>query len=214
MIVLFGCEESQTGTIAFRNKGYEAYSCDIQPCSGGHPEWHLQMDVFEAISAVKPKIFIGHPPCTYLSNAGAGHFNIEKLGNKALDRWDKRIEAAKFFINLWNQEIEYICLENPIGFFNNDLGFRPTQIIQPYYFGDNQLKTTCLWLKNLPKLQHFPIDDLFSIQTHIKQPAPIYVSKNRLKCYHFTEANKGSCARNKTFPAIAEAMATQWGRLL
>lgn len=209
--ILIGCEESQTTCIEFRKLGYEAYSCDLQECSGGHPEWHLKMDVFEAVELIKPTLFIGHPPCTFLSNAAAWCFNIEKLQDKALDRWIKRIEAAKFFMKMWNLPIEHICLENPIGFFNNDTGFRPHQIIQPFFFGDNQIKTTCLWLKNLPPLQHFETADLFAEQTHIEKPKPLYFRKTDGKAIHFTEANHGSFDRSKSFPCIAKAMAEQWG---
>jgi len=212
--VLIGCEESQTVTIAFRELGLEAYSCDLQPCSGGYPEWHLQMDVFEAIELIKPKLFIGHPPCTFLSNAAAWCFNIEKLGDKALDRWENRIEAARFFLKMWHQDIEFICLENPIGFFNNDLGFRPHQIIQPFFFGDSQIKTTCLWLKNLPLLKHFEATDLFNDKSHVDKPEAIYNRKSDGKAIHFTEANHGSFSRSKSFPGIAKAMATQWTEYL
>lgn len=210
MIVLIGCEESQTTCKAFRALGHEAYSCDLQDCSGGHPEWHLKMDVFEAIALIKPKLFIGHPPCTFLSNAAAWCFNIEKLGNKALDRWVNRIEAARFFMRMWEQDIEYICLENPIGFFNNDLGFRPHQIVQPFQFGDSQIKTTCLWLKNLPQLKHIAQTDLFDTKTHVAKPKPIYHRKSDGKAIHFTEANHGSFDRSKSFPGISNAMAEQW----
>lgn len=216
MIVLVGCEESQEICKAFREKGHEAYSCDVQDCSGGHPEWHLKMDIFEAIEYLKsigkkPNLFIAHPPCKYLSNAAVWCFNIGKLGEKALDRWEDRIKSARFFFALWNQDIEKICLENPIGFFNSDMGFRPHQIIQPYFFGDAQIKTTCLWLKNLPSLKHFAVSDLFNDRTHSEKPIPFYYRSRDGKAIHFTEANHGSFDRSKTFSGIAKAMADQWG---
>ena len=213
--VLIGCEESQTTCMAFRNLGFNAFSCDIQDCSGGFPEYHIKEDVFEVMKEIKPTLFIGHPPCTFLSNAAAWCFNIEKLGNKALDRWEKRIESARFFMKMWDaKDIPFIALENPIGFLNNDTGFRPTQIVQPFYFGDAHMKTTCLWLKNLPKLVHNPVNDLFSKKTHSKKPEPIYLRKTDGKAIHFSEAKHGSFERSKSFSGISNAMAQQWGDYL
>ena len=146
--VVVGCEESQTVAIAFRNLGIEAYSCDIQPCSGGHPEWHIQGDVFEAIKEVKPKLFIGHPPCTFISYVGNRWFNVEKYGENAILRAKYRDEGIDFFMRLWNIDVPHICLENPRGYIQKVL--KPTQTIQPYYFGDICSKTTLLWLKNIP----------------------------------------------------------------
>jgi len=144
MKIIIACEESQTVCIAFRNKGHEAYSCDIQECSGGHPEWHLQMDVFEAIKLKQWDMMIAFPPCTYLSKAGARWW--KKEGREMLS-----LEAFEFVLKLWNCRINKIAIENPRGKLNN-YWRHPDQIIQPYWFGDPFSKATCLWLKNLPPL--------------------------------------------------------------
>ena len=217
--ILIACEESQTITIEFRKLGFEAFSCDIQECSGGHPEWHFQKDVFEVINEHKFDLMIGHPPCTFLTITGNSWFNIDKYGEKAIQRHKEKDLAINFFIKLWNAEIKHICLENPIGFINNKL--KPSQIIQPYYFGDSFQKTTCLWLKNLPKLYHNKSVNLFDKEvTHTdkgeffewvdkktgvikRQPLWFY---NALK----ESADKRAEIRSKTFSGIAEAMVNQW----
>jgi len=224
MKVLVGCEESQAVCIAFRKKGHEAYSCDLQECSGGHPEWHLQMDVFEAIKLKKWDLGIFHPDCTFLTNCGIGYFNEKRYGQKAIDRKIKRIDAFDFFMKLYNSDIDKICVENPTGWVNSHFR-KPDQIIHPYYFGDNQLKRTCLWLKNLPKLIHSRTDNLFEQKTHIPHPEPTYIDVRRPGTYYkggepkkryFVEAISGNTPeskkiRSKTFPGIAKAMADQWG---
>ena len=204
-MILIGCEESQTITRAFRNLGYEAYSCDIQNTSGDNPEWHLQMDVFEALKLKDWKLLIAHPPCTYISYAGTRYWNQD-------GRAGKRIEALSFFLKLWEAKIDHICIENPLGVADNVIK-KHDQIIHPYYFGDEFLKRTCLWLKNLPVLQYEMEDNLFSKRTSTEYPEPIYVDR-RGKKRHFTEGNSGGFNRSKSFPGIANAMATQWGSLL
>lgn len=218
MRVLVACEESQAVCLAFREKGYEAFSCDIQECSGGHPEWHFQEDVFKVIN-MGWDLLIGHPPCTYLSNAGIGYFNEDKWGIKATERKLKRSDAFDFFMKLYNCPVPKVCLENPVGWPNS--AFRkPDQVIQPYYFGDNHRKTTCLWLKGLPKLVHTIHDDLFSVKTHIPHPEPLavqyrkpskYYSGGEEKKRYFTDTLRKAKERSKTFPGIAKAMADQWG---
>ena len=143
MRVLIACEESQIVCINFRALGHEAYSCDIQECSGGHPEWHIQDDILKVINDGWD-LMIGHPPCTYLSYAGTRHWNNPR-------RVYKRLEALRFFADLWEAPIEKICLENPKGCASPVIA-KYTQEIQPYYFGDDDMKTTRLWLKNLPRL--------------------------------------------------------------
>lgn len=218
--ILIGCEESQTICNAFRNLGFDAYSCDLLECSGGHPEWHIQGDVLETIRRGGYKLLIGHPPCTYLSNAGNKYFNIEAFGYKALNRWLNRIKGADFFMKMFNSDIPHIALENPVGFLNGPLGIKPTQIIEPFYFGDNDRKRTCLWLKNLPKLEHTKNTNLFFEVTHLPPPDPIYIEKSGKKRY-FSDATGGyhgegnsTLKRSKTFPGIATAMAEQWGNFL
>jgi len=212
MRVLIACEESQAVCIEFRKLGIEAYSCDIQECSGGHPEWHILSDAVKEAYSGKYDLMIGHPPCTYLSYAGTSSWN--KPG-----RLQKRLEALSFFAKLWEAPIERICLENPMGCASPTIA-KYSQIIQPYYFGDSESKRTCLWLKNLPLLQHYNGNDMFEENTHTtpkiygyylngpKTGTPIY-GNNYLK---FSE-NRGKI-RSKTFPGIAQSMATQWGEYL
>ncbi len=216
MKILIACEESQAVCIEFRKLGFEAYSCDIQECSGGHPEWHIQGDAIEQAYSGHYEMMIAHPPCTYLSNAGVGYFNIERYGMKALERWKNRIEAAEFFMQLWNAPIGKICIENPVGFMNNNL--HATQVIHPYYFGDNDKKRTCLWIKGLPPLNYAMSDTLFDSKTAAPEPVATYFDKSG-KPRYFTDAYSGSnnetkMLRSKTFPGIAKAMATQWSKVL
>jgi len=212
MKILIACEESQAVCIAFRNKGHEAYSCDIQECSGEHPEWHIQDDVLNVIENGRYDMMIGHPVCKYLSHAGNGHFDFFKYGNRAIDRWHKRVSAADFFMKLWNANIEKICLENPVGWINSFLP--PSQVINPSFFGEPENKRTCLWLKNLPNLNHYKDHSLFGEKTHVAV-RPTYIDKNG-KPRYFTESISGyrrdaEKLRSKTFPCIAQAMADQWG---
>ena len=221
MKVLLACEESQIVCKEFRNLGHEAYSNDIQECSGGHPEWHLQMDVFDAINLKQWDLMIAFPPCTYLSNAGIGWFNEEKYGDNARQRKVNRLEAMEFVKRIYNSDILRICIENPVGYLN--LNFKkPDQIIQPYFFGDNDRKRTCLWLKNLSKLIHTKQDNLFSNKTHIAEPEPAviqfrkpskYYKGGEIKKRYFDNKSRSGKERSKTFPGIAKAMAEQWGKL-
>ena len=203
--VLVACEESQAVCIEFRKLGHEAYSCDIQECSGGHPEWHIQGNVFDIIDD-EWDLLIGHPPCTYLSYAGTRHWSNQ-------GRVYKRLEALKFFADLWEAQIDKICLENPKGCASPTIA-KYTQEIQPYYFGDRDLKTTWLWLKNLPPLVHIPEDTLFSEKTHTDYPEPHGVLYNGKKTYFSDGKHRNPKLRSKTFPGIARAMAEQWGPLL
>lgn len=239
MNVLVACEESQRVCIAFREKGHNAFSCDIQECSGGHPEWHIQGDVlkilnpkhiqiidnnsaygfygiqFQTMDGASHKIYnkwdliIAHPPCTYLSNAGNAYFNIDRYGEKAIERYNERTKAAIFFMNFVLADCKCIAVENPVGYMNTHYR-KPNQIIQPYYFATSEfdeenyhLKTTCLWLKNLPVLKR-------TSQLCAPQPIKIDNTKRKKKRY-FTDTNNGSYARSKTFSGIAKAMAEQWG---
>lgn len=204
MKVLIACEESQVVTIAFRNKGHEAFSCDIQECSGGHPEWHIQGDVLKVINQGWD-LMIGHPPCTYISYAGTAHWNNP-------GRLLKRLEALKFFAKLWLAPIEKICLENPKGCASPTIA-KYSQEIQPFFFGDSEYKTTWLWLKNLPQLAHYEHASLFDEATHSKKPVPKAYNQNG-KAIHWSDSfapgkDRGKL-RSKTFPGIAQAMANQW----
>ena len=204
MKVLIACEESQTVCKAFRRLGHEAYSCDLVTCSGGHPEWHIMgMDAlvllrtpiaFHTDDGVyhhidKWDMMIAHPPCTYLSKAGANW--LIRDGKINLFRLKKALAAREFFLKLFDCEIENVAIENPTPL---KLYRLPpyTQAIQPYQFGEPYTKRTCLWLKNLPELK----------TTKIVRPLGSWTDKHR-----------SARVRSKTFDGIANAMAEQWGRL-
>ena len=195
MKILIACEESQTVCKAFRAKGHEAYSCDILPCSGGHSEWHIQDDVLKHLDEGWD-MMIAHPPCTYLSNAGARFLYQGGEGVLNLERFNEGKKATKFFLKLLNAPIEKISVENPIPSTIFRLP-RYTQIIQPYQFGHPVQKKTCLWLKNLPPLKPTKI---------MEKPQSTKVAGNWF--------NKGGKERQmnraKTFQGIADAMAEQW----
>lgn len=223
MNVLIACEESQRVCIAFRERGHNAFSCDIQEPSGGYPEWHIHGDCLPILQGGKfatmdgithdiPKwdLIIAHPPCTYLTNTGNRWYNIERYGDKARQRYKDREEAAKFFMSFVNADCDRIAIENPIGHMSTAYR-KADQIIQPYQFGYPARKATCLWLKGLPKLQ------------------PTQIVEYKLKTGNFSdglslawaEDEKGKILRwnnpetakqrSKTVPGIAQAMAEQWG---
>ncbi|MCP4763070.1 MAG: hypothetical protein GY870_14940, partial [archaeon] len=146
MKILVGCEKYQRVTIAFRNRGHEAFSCDTEKTSGNYPEWHIQENVLKILNDGWDML-VGFPPCTYLANPGL-HYLKTKPGRKKLLK-----QAFDFFLKLYNADIPRICLENPVGWLNSHFR-KPDQIIQPYFFGDPEIKTTCLWLRNLPKLKY------------------------------------------------------------
>ena len=203
MKVLVACEESQTVTIELRKLGHEAYSCDIVECSGGHPEWHIKGDVLEHLNDGWD-LMIAHPPCTYLSHAGARW--LYPKGQLNEDRYKKGMDGKDFFMALYNANIPRICIENPTPSKIYGL-MKPTQIIQPYYFGDEAQKKTLLWLKGLP--------DLIPTDIVSKGEMVTYASGKR-KAKWFMDAAKATTKeerarlRSKTFPGIAKAMAEQW----
>lgn len=194
MKILIACEESQAVCKAFREKGHEAYSCDILDCSGGHPEWHIKGDVLEQLDKCWDMI-IAHPPCTYLSNAGANH--LYKGGKLNKERYYLGMAAKEFFMKLLTANCDKICVENPVQSKIFEIPIY-TQIIQPYYFGHPYQKKTCLWLKNLPLLQPTNL---------LEKPQSTKIPGNWF--------NKGGkerqINRSKTFIGIAKAMAEQWG---
>jgi len=213
MKILVACEYSARVRDAFRKLGHDAWSCDLLECEGD-PTYHIQGDVLNILNDGWD-IMIGHPPCQYISFAGIGYFNKEKYGDKAVLREQKRDEAIKFFMALWNAPIEKICLENPRGFIMQTL--KPSQIIHPYYFGDAEKKTTCLWLKNLPLLTYDKTDSLFNRRTATDVPQPTYFDKSG-KPRFFSDAISGLSKdawkeRSRIFQGIANAMADQWGML-
>jgi hypothetical protein len=199
MKVLIACEESQEVCKAFRELGYEAYSCDILPCSGGHPEWHFQKDVFEVIEQEHWDLMVAHPPCTHLCVSGARHFK-EKIAD------GRQQEGIDFFMKLINAPIERICVENPICIMSSKYK-KPTQIIHPWQFGHEAEKTTCLWLKNLPNLTPTNIVGKGEIVT--------YKSGKKMSAWYSNiPAKERALIRSKTFPGIAKAMANQWSKVM
>lgn len=227
MRVLVACEESQAVCVAFREKGHEAYSCDIQDCSGGHPEWHIKQDVLPLLNGYcwfftcdgllhlvpgKWDLIIAHPPCTYLTVTGNRWFNVERYGEKALKRIADREEAAEFFMKIANASCDKIAIENPIGYMSTYYR-KPEQIIYPYYFAESQddvnceRKATCLWLKGLEPLKY-----------EIKfEPRVVHYKNGKgtdspwhINTMSLPPAERAK-ARSKTFPGIAKAMADQWG---
>ena len=205
MKVLIACEESQAVTKEFRALGHEAYSCDILPCSGGHPEWHIQDDVFNIVGGGYD-LMIAHPPCTYLSVSGARHlYNKDKTPN--MERYKNQALALNFVQKLMDVNIPKIAIENPVSVISTKIR-KPDQIIQPWMSGDEATKTTCLWLKNLPLLTPTNIVG--------KGERTIFKSgKSHPKWYADALANAKTpqerrTLRSKTFRGIALAMATQW----
>ena len=150
--ILVACEESQEVTKSFRDLGFQAFSCDLQTQSGGRPEWHIINDAIKEAYSGKYQMMIAHPPCTYLSKAGA-RWMYPKAGQLDPDRYQKAMKAKAFFLKLMNAPIEYICLENPTPLKVVALP-KPSQVIQPYQFGHPYSKRTLLWLKGLPPLKH------------------------------------------------------------
>lgn len=181
--ILIACEESQVVCLAFRAKGIEAYSCDIIPCSGEHPEYHIQGDVLSILHNDWDAV-IAFPPCTDLAVSGARHF-------KAKQEDGRQQASIKFFMEFTKLKCPY-AIENPIGIMSTHYR-KPDQIIQPWQFGHGETKATCLWLQGLPKLQPTNIVEGREARIHKMPP-----SKDRAKL------------RSKTYQGIADAMAEQW----
>lgn len=236
MNVLIACEESQEVCKAFRNKGHNAFSCDIQECSGGHPEWHIMGDV---IPLLNPKwydlnrtgegnqwegfefktsdgkthriegkwdLIIAHPPCTDLSSSGQWAYSRGK-------DISLKLKSIEFFMQFANADCDRIAIENPIGVMSTEWR-KPDQIIQPWMFGDLASKSTCLWLKGIPKLQgHVQIKPELEYFTWIDKKTgkpkrmEMWMYKNRC----ISDPKEKAKVASKTFPGIAKAMADQWG---
>lgn len=227
--VLIACEESQAVCKAFRKLGHNAFSCDIQECSGGHPEWHIMQDVLPLINGRctfttcdgkkhtivgKWDLLIAHPPCTFLSNVATRSFSLKCTpAEKVVKRWEDRAKAAVFFMQFALADCDHIAVENPIGFMS--AAYRKAdQIIHPYMFAESEgdtenyvTKATCLWLKGLPLL----------IGTGLRKPnnKELYgvFPTGKVRTWEDSLCRKGGAAkvRSKTFPGIAKAMAEQWG---
>lgn len=202
MRVLVACEESQAVCKAFRAKGHEAYSCDLEAPSGGHPEWHLQVDALQMLK-LEWDLIIAHPPCTYLTNAGAVRMRVN--GKVVKERYERAMQAKDFFLKFLYAKCPKIAVENPTPM--KLIGLPPyTQAIQPYEYGHPYSKRTCLWLKGLPKLVPTKI-----MEYH--EPCVNGGCKDAHGNYRrFQGRNeRDSKTRAKTFPGIAAAMAEQWG---
>lgn len=233
MNILVACEESQAVCKAFRDLGHEAYSCDIQECSGGHPEWHIQDDALKYINGdnlpthwkrcapfpmfltqdgkwhTRPKrwdLIVAHPPCTYLTHAGAVRLFDSEHKIKDIERDRKGWIAAEFFMAFYNAECEHIAIENPAPMKRYGLP-KYDQVIEPYQFGDPWKKRTCLWLKGLPKLR----------ETNVVEPIGLWTGSTsaRLNGHVHTkyklQKKRDPRVRSRTFQGIARAMAEQWG---
>jgi site-specific DNA-cytosine methylase len=199
--VLIACEESQAVTIEMRKLGIEAYSCDIEPCTGGYPEWHIQGDVTPLLEKDWDMI-IAFPPCTHLAVSGAAWFEQKRKDGR-------QQQGIDFFMLFANAKCERMAIENPVGIMSS-IWRKPDQIIQPYEYGEPYQKKTCLWLKNLPKL----------VPTNIVDKGEIVVSKSgKRMAKWFADAwslppKERSAVRSKTFVGVAKAMAEQWGVLV
>ena len=198
MRILIACEESQTIAKAFRDLGHDAFSCDLLECSGGYPEWHIQGDAIEIAYTQDWDMMIAHPPCTYLAVSGA-RWMYHKDGSRNDDRWQKQVQALDFVQKLMDAPIEKIAVENPVSVISTKIR-KPDQIIQPWMFGDQATKTTCLWLKNLPLLT----------PTDIVGKGEFYISPSGKKLPRWYSDNKNPKSRSKTFKGIAKAIANQW----
>lgn len=221
MKVLVACEESQAVCKEFRRLGHEAYSCDIIECSGGHPEWHIRWDALALLNGNctfltedwnlhtingKWDMIIAFPPCTYLTVTGNRWFNVERYGEKAIQRHKDREEAIEFFMAFANADCDKIAIENPVGIMSSTWR-KPNQIVNPYEFGDPFEKKTCLWLKGLPELKATNI---------VATPPRKHFDSGKSMPAWYAEAwhlpkEERAKLRSKTFPGIAKAMAEQWG---
>ena len=228
MNVLIACEESQAVCKAFRERGHNAYSCDIIECSGGHPEWHIQGDVlkilnphqvsnsfygvvFKTVDGEAHKIegnwdmIIAFPPCTYLCNTGTPYLDVSKWGQKAIERAKKREDAFEFFMQLVNADCTKIVIENPVGLPNSRYR-KPDQIINPWQFNHPYDKKTCLWLKGCEKLKPFCDERPNGIKSYAFHTM---IDENGKTISWNSDLSKK--LRSKTFPGVAKAMAEQWG---
>ena len=203
MRVLVACEESQAVTIELRKRGHEAYSCDLIPCSGGHPEWHLQVDALELLK-MKWDMIIAHPPCTYMSNAGACRM-FPKKGQIDEERYAKAMEAKEFFMAFYNADCERIAIENPVPLSVIGLPEK-TQVIQPYEYGHPFTKKTYLWLKGLPNLT--PTEIVEPLGPYVCGNSEIWKKQAAKGIVYGKE--KSAKHRSKTFHGWAVAMAEQW----
>lgn len=203
------CEFSGIVRDAFIARGHDAMSCDLLPTERPGP--HYQGNIVDILNDGWD-LMIAHPPCTYLTNAGIGYFNVDRYGEKAIQRSIEREKALRFFLKLYYCHIPKVCIENPQGYVNSRFR-KPNQTIHPYYFGDPHMKRTCLWLRGLPRLNGNPSYDKpkpISIQT--RRPGKNYEG-GEIKNRYFVDVKSSMNwkERAKTFPGIARSMAEQWG---
>lgn len=226
MNVLVACEESQEVCKAFRARGHLAFSCDIQDCSGGRPDWHIKGDVLPILGGFcifqtqrgtwwempdQWDLIIAHPPCTYLTVSGNRWFNVEKYGAKAVERYRQREEAYHFFMAFVKADCYKIAIENPVGYMNTHYR-KPDQIIQPYQFGHHARKGTCLWLKGLPLLEPTNIVDPGEVDKNgFTIGGALQMARDDNGKILPWNDSRTAKARSKTFSGIAAAMAEQWG---
>ena len=217
MRILVACEESQSVTKELRRLGHEAYSCDIQECSGGGTEYHLQVDALQLLK-MKWDMIIAFPPCTHLAVSGASWFEEKRKDGR-------QREAIEFFCQFLYADCEKIAVENPVNIISGDyvrewfpdladkyhLPIKPTQHIQPYYFGNEARKNTCLWLKGLPKLKPTKIVSMGTIMPggESLEAGAYYCRDENGKILAWNDP-RTAIIRSKTFPGVAKAMAEQW----
>lgn len=206
MNIIIACEESQIITAAFRNRGHNAYSCDLKPCSGGHPEWHFEgdcMPLLHSISKIRWDMAIAHPPCTFLTssntyiNRGCSKYTAEEAARY-------REEAIEFFLFFTRLKVPF-CIENPVGIMSR-LYRTPDQYIHPHQFGDDASKKTCLWLNGLP-----PLVPTKKIKGRIVNGLPRWANQTDSGQNRLGPSENRSELRSKTYHGIAAAMAEQWG---
>jgi len=190
--ILVACEESQAVTVALRARGAEAFSCDLLPCSGGHPEWHIQADAVGLIDR-KWDMILAFPPCTHLASSGARHF-----ARKRADGSQQR--GIEFFMAFANADCERVAIENPVGIMST-VWRKPDQIIQPWMFGHPETKATCLWLRGLPRLEG--TDDVSDAMRKLDP-------RLTQRVWRMSETKDRAKLRSKTYPGVAAAMASQW----
>lgn len=232
MKILVACEESQEVTKAFRANGFEAFSCDTEPCSGGHPEWHIQDDVLMYVDTGEWDMMIAHPPCTYLTVANT-YMNRGCSKYTAEEAVELRHDAVMFFFAIAEAPIPFIAIENPIGIMSKIYG-KPNQIIQPWEFGHPESKATCLWLKGLPILKATDYADwkqyrcrcggVFEVELgkygcqncagEMGAAKPLWDNMTKSGQNKLPPSKDRAKLRSKTYPGIAAAMADQWGKFL
>lgn len=199
MKILVACEESQAVTIELRKLGHEAYSCDIEPCSGGHPEWHLQ-ECAKGVLKQQWDMIIAHPPCTYLTNSGVCWLTGK---NAKPGRWDDLKAGADFFKVFLDHPCKKIAIENPImhKYAIDIIGRKHDQLVQPFMFGHTERKATCFWLKGLPVLKE---------TNNVKSEMDILPKNKQQKMHYLPPSKDRAKLRSKTYPGIAQAIAQQW----